>query len=250
MLVVTMRSIAPYRVPPVTTYLIDHNWLTGPPLHPAADSWLCSFCAYNFALRHGSCSKSNLVPDCPEMYKSTTTLTRTHQTRRSKRFSRMKSALIFVAAISGINGVYSSPAARGTQVDIIRSPTVPEPDIERSINLNGGRDSLAASVTPWACIVVNTANRNYGDGLGTSQVQALATAVSACPGDCEALRECVSKGCVAYAAGPLYVSLYLAAGFGSQQADQTTAENGALTKCQAHSPNCAGVVTLCTSDAD
>jgi hypothetical protein len=161
----------------------------------------------------------------------------------------MKSALIFVAAISGINGVYSSPAARGTQVDIIRSPTVPEPDVERSINLNGGRNSLAASDMPWACLVVDAASRNYGDGLGISQAQALATARDACPGVCE-VQECVSKGCVAYAAGPLYVSLSLVAGSGSQQADQTAAENGALTKCQAHSPNCAGVVTLCTSDAD
>jgi hypothetical protein len=157
----------------------------------------------------------------------------------------MKSTLIFIAAIS--IGVYSSPTARGTHVDIIRTPTVPEPDVERSVNGARLSNPLAASDV-WACITVNTVEQNSGIGVAATQVQALANAQNNCGSDC-GLKECVMGGCIAYAAGPQYVELYVAANFGSRQADQAAANSGALTTCRAHSSGCKQILSLCTSDA-
>jgi hypothetical protein len=83
-------------------------------------------------------------------------LPRTHQTPRSEKLSRVKFALICIAGISGIIGVYSSPAARNIHVGIIRTPTVPESDVERSVHGARSPKSLAASdEKDWACMVVN-----------------------------------------------------------------------------------------------
>jgi hypothetical protein len=128
--VATMRTMAPCGVPPVTAYLINQNWPRRPPVNPSGGLVLMLLSRYNFALH--SCS--NLVFKCPEIYKCRTMLPRTHQTPRSEKLSRMKFALICIAGISGMIGVYSSPAARDTHVGIIRTPTVPEPGVEGSVS--------------------------------------------------------------------------------------------------------------------
>jgi hypothetical protein len=163
----------------------------------------------------------------------------------------MKSALIFVVAISGMIGVYSSPAARGTHVDIIRTPRVPEPDVERSVNGARSPNSLAVSVSaPWTCIVVNTAKGNSGYAQGATRAEVLASAQNNCASvDCK-LQQCVFEGCIAYAAGPQHFELYSAFGYGSKEADQTRAQSGALTACQAHdSTGCTIIITICASGA-
>jgi hypothetical protein len=158
----------------------------------------------------------------------------------------MKSALIFVVAISGIIGVYSSSAARGTHAEIIRTPTVPEPNVERSIS--GTRSSLAASdAWTWGCIVVNPTGGAHKTAYGPTEAQALATARIACGGDCR-LQLCDYGGCLAYASGATYVEINTGVNHGSMEADLEAAENAALAGCQAHSTDCTIIVTLCTSN--
>jgi hypothetical protein len=159
----------------------------------------------------------------------------------------MKSALIFVVAISGIIGVYSSSAARGTHAEIIRTPTVPEPSVERSVSSTRSPSLAASDAWTWGCIVVNPTGGAHSVGYGPTEAQALATARNRCGNDCT-LDLCEYGGCLAYAGGPKYVQIYTGVNHGSLKADLMAAQNGALAGCQAHSTGCTIKVTLCTSN--